>query len=305
MPRLDGASRATLGAAITKGASTQSYLTIRWLADRAYRQDAFALYGYFRWLDDEVDERLATPAQRLAFVERQRSLVAGSARALADEEHLLVALLRRREGSPRRDAAGAHAAVRAMLDVIEFDARRRDRRVSEAELARYTHGLAVAVTEALHHCIGHGRRAPQDETRYVAVTGAHIAHMLRDHVADVAAGYVNVPAGVLESGVAPDDVDAPQLRRWVKDRVALARECFATGRGYLARLESERCALAGHAYIARFEWVLDAVERDGYRLRPGYGERSSARGGLAIAASGTRSALASRHDRAHVSRGAA
>lgn len=304
MPRREATPGTVLGAAITRGASTQSYLTIRWLADRAYRHDAFALYGYFRWLDDEVDEHLGTAAERLAFVERQRGLLAGSEDPLADEEHLLAGLLRTSAGLPRADAPGARASVAAMLDVMEFDARRRGRVVTCNELERYTHDLAVAVTEGLHHCIGHGCRAPQDASRYVAVAGAHVAHMLRDHVADVAAGYVNVPAEALGGGD-PGEVDSPGLRRWVEDRVALARSCFATGRRYLARLESRRCALAGHAYIARFEWVLDAVERDGYRLRESYRQRSTTRGGLTIVAGGARSALAARHDRAIVARGAA
>lgn len=285
----------------------QSYLTIRWLADRAFRADAFALYAYFRWLDDTVDEHLVDRDQRLTFVARQRHLlaraVAGS--TVADpspEEALLVGLV-------RPDRAGSSGAVRAetsdgladglvlslesMFDVMEFDARRRGRPVTEAELDDYTRDLAVAVTEALHHCIGHGRPSPHDETRYEAVTGAHVAHMLRDLAGDLGAGYLNVPAELLADGeVSMEDLHAPALRGWVRDRVELARSCFATGRRYLAGVENARCRLAGHAYIARFEWVLDAVARDGYRLRPAYPERGSLRGGLTIAADATRSALA-------------
>ena len=168
--------------------------------------------------------------------------------------------------------------------------------MTAGELDRSTHTLAVAVTEALHHCIGHDAGAPHDESRYVAVTGAHVAHMLRDLRRDALVGYVNVPADVLATGVSPGE-DSPALRAWVGDRVELARRCFDTGRDYLARLESRRCRLAGHAYIARFEWVLDAIERDGYRLRDSYSERSSLRGGLAIGAAAARSAVTAAHHR--------
>jgi phytoene/squalene synthetase len=204
--------------------------------------------------------------------------------------------------------AALQCSVGSMLDVMEFDATRRGSAVTQDELDDYTHDLAVAVTEALHHCIGHGCRSPHDDTRYVAVTGAHVAHMLRDLVEDLAAGYVNVPAEVL--GVSPGGdvplagphtadllpavLHAPELRGWVRDRVALARSCFATGRRYLGRVESSRCRLAGHAYIARFEWVLDAIERDGYRVRPAYPERGTLRGGLTIASGAARSALVGR-----------
>ena len=300
-------------ATITKNASRQSYLTIRWLADRDYRDDAFAIYAYFRWLDDTVDERLGDRDGRLAFVARQREILAraaGGATAadltslgVTPEEALLVGLAR-----PAEADTGLRLSLRSMLDVMEFDARRRGRPVTQDELDAYTHDLAVSVTEALHHCIGHGCGCPHDESRYVAVTGAHVAHMLRDLAEDVAAGYLNLPAGLIaddlvgggaRAGDVLEQLHSPAVRAWVKDRVALARSCFATGREYLARVESARCRLAGHAYVARFEWVLDAIERDGYVLRQGYPERATFRGGLGIAADGARSAFAGRAARRH------
>ena len=312
MTQRRGAPPATLAAASTRNASRQSYLTIRWLVDRAYRADAFALYAYFRWLDDTVDERLLDRDHRLAFVARQRHLLAqavdGKAPAdLRPEETLLAGLVRPDRadsgGEACKEASDGQAdglllSLRSMLCVMEFDAGRRGRPVAQQELDEYTGCLAVAVTEALHHCIGHGQRSPHDETRYAAVTGAHVAHMLRDLAEDLSAGYANVPSGLLPDGPASlEHLHSPALRAWVHDRVELARSCFATGREYLAQVENVRCRLAGHAYIARFEWVLDAVERDGYRLRPGYPERGTLRGGLTIAADGARSALAARRAR--------
>ena len=305
MAQGSAAPRVASAAGITRAASRQSYLTIRWLADRARRADAFALYAYFRWLDDMVDESLSHRDERLAFVARQRSLLAraadGATTAEASPEEALLGVLLADHGRGQDGGAddGLVVSLTSMLDVMEFDARRRGRAVTQHELDDYTHTLAVAVTEALHHCIGHGCRSPRDETRYVAVTGAHVAHMLRDLVEDLAAGYVNVPAEVIGDWDAPiadllPDLHGPAMRAWVRGRVELARSCFATGRRYLAQVENPRCRLAGHAYVARFEWVLDAIERDGYRLRPGYPERATLRGGLSIAADGARSALAAR-----------
>jgi hypothetical protein len=62
--------------------------------------------------------------------------------------------------------------------------------------------------------------------------------------------------------------------------VQLAREYFEAGKGYFARVENPRCRLACYAYIARFEWLLDTIERESYLLRPHYNERKSARTGL-------------------------
>jgi phytoene/squalene synthetase len=168
-----------------------------------------------------------------------------------------------------------------MMLVMDFDVRRRGRLVAQAELDEYTGWLATAVTEAMHHFIGNGADAPRDETRYLAVTGAHVVHMLRDTYADLQAGYFNVPREVLEaSAIGPADVQSEAYRAWVASRVKLARTCFEGGRAYFARVEEPRHRMAGLAYMARFEWLLETIEREGYRLRPRYDERRSMAIGL-------------------------
>ncbi len=85
-----------------------------------------------------------------------------------------------------------------------------------------------------------------------------------------------IPREYLESHtIAPQDVESEAYRAWVKNRVQLARAYFKAGQGYLAQAENPRCRLADYAYVARFEGVLDAIEREGYRLRPKYQERKS------------------------------
>jgi hypothetical protein len=70
-------------------------------------------------------------------------------------------------------------------------------------------------------------------------------------------------------------VGTDPYRAWVRDRVRLARTYLDVGKDYFRRVESQRHRLAGVAYIARFEWVLETLERDDFRLRPDYGERRS------------------------------
>jgi phytoene/squalene synthetase len=126
----------------------------------------------------------------------------------------------------------------------------------------------------MHYFVGHNCSAPRDETRYLAVTAAHITHMLRDTFDDLRAGYFNIPREVLEANhIAPQDVQSDAYRAWVVSRVQLARAYFRAGREYLSRVENLRCRLAGFTYVARFEGVLDAIEREGYRLRAAYPER--------------------------------
>jgi phytoene/squalene synthetase len=281
---------ASLAAALTRAASKQTYYTIRFLVDRARVEDAYRAYAYFRWVDDVLDaEATSAPTssdeasfQRRCFLDRQKFLL----------DHCL-------RGDPPRDAnpheamlvelvqhagvgdGGLEAYLRHMMLVMDFDAGRRGRLVSEAELSDYTQWLAIAVTEALHHFIGHGAAAPHDETRYLAASGAHVLHMLRDTYPDVRAGYFNIPREVLAAHlIGPQDIHSDPYRAWVEGRARLARTYFAGGRAYLARVKSARARLAGFAYMARFEWLIETLEKDAFKLRPSYAERKSLTTGL-------------------------
>jgi phytoene/squalene synthetase len=280
----------TPASSITKAASKQTYYTIRFLADRDRVEDAYRAYGYFRWVDDTLDRRQPPGcrnegAKRIAFLERQKSLLeecvrGGSFLDTTIEERMLVALAQKRE----EKTSGLHSYLDNMMQVMDFDTRRRGRLISQIELNEYTCWLATAVTEAIHYFIGHDGYSPCDETRYRAVSAAHITHMLRDTFEDVQVGYYNIPHEVLAANhIGPLDVQTDAYRAWVKSRVELARDFFRAGKAYFARVENPRCRLASFAYIARFEWLLDTIEREGYRLRPQYAERKSARIGLRIA----------------------
>lgn len=266
-----------LAAKITKAASLQTYFTIRWLVDRDRVPDAYRAYAYFRWVDNTLDQDVLDRRERAAFIERQNALINACYRGerlpnLTAEEHLLVDLVHR---DPRADSP-LHAYICNMLAVMAFDADRRGRLISHEDLARYTRWLAIAVTEAMHYFIGHNSPAPRGDGRYLAVTGAHSTHMLRDTLDDLQAGYYNIPAEILNAS----DIDAAEIysrpyQTWVRSRIKLARHCFRAGREYLRQVPNPRCRFAGYAYMARFESVLDVIERENGQLRPAYPERKS------------------------------
>jgi phytoene/squalene synthetase len=273
----------SLALSITKAASKQTYYTVRFLVDRDRVEEAYRAYAYFRWVDDILDadsgsgsglSEAETP-ERKEFLEGQQCLLEKCYRGERPRdanarEKMLIELVQ----GDREKNSGLQAYLRNMMLVMDFDARRRGKWISQIELNEYTHWLAIAVTEALHYFIGHDDLAPHDETRYLAVSAAHITHMLRDTFDDVQAGYFNIPREVLEaSHIGPQDVHSEAYRLWVKSRVELAREYFEAGRSHFARAQNPRCRLACFAYIARFEWLLGTLEREGYRLRPQYNER--------------------------------
>jgi phytoene/squalene synthetase len=262
----------TLARDITLSASRQTYYTIRLLADRDLSQAAYRAYAYFRWVDDRIDAGTGSSVENSDFILRQKILLEGASQgeAFADatpEENLLAQLV---QGDGERNS-GLWSYLQHMMAVMAFDAGRRGRLISQQELNLYTHHLSIAVTEAMHYFIGHGCFAPQDESRYQAVAAAHITHMLRDTYDDLQAGYINIPREVLETNhIGPADVQSDAYRDWVRSRVDQARTYFKTGRGYLARVQNFRCKLAGCAYVARFERLLDVIENEDYYLRTAY-----------------------------------
>jgi phytoene/squalene synthetase len=303
----------SIAASITKAASKQTYYTIRFLADRDRALNAYRAYAYFRWVDDALDGDSALPkstgtlmsdvsrqanadqaAERVDFLERQKSLLEKCYRreVIQDataEENMLVELVRH----DQEKNSGLQSYLRHMMQVMDFDARRRGRLISYSELNEYTRWLATAVTEALHYFIGHDRYSPHDETRYLAVAGAHITHMLRDTYDDLQSGYYNIPREVLVANhIQPEDIQNSAYRAWVRSRVQLARQYFKAGRKYLAHVEEPRCRLAGFAYTARFEWLLDTIQAENYSLRPEYRERKSFSSGLRMGLSTLLSLLA-------------
>lgn len=271
-----------LPAVITRTASKQTYYTIRWLVDRTRRLDAYRAYAYFRWVDDWLDERISDQAERQDFIARQCNLVDACYQGvwpqeLTVEEQIVVDVIR----GDHEPSSGLQSYVRHMMAVLAFDAERRGRLISAMDLARYTDHLATAVTDALQYFIGHGQAIPDSESRCLAATGAHIAHLLRDTFEDVAAGYYNIPAEFVKAhGIDPWDIESAPYRTWVESRVRLARTDLKAGEAYLMQVRNLRCRLAGYAYIARFMPVLDAIERDEFRLRPAYPESKSLRAGL-------------------------
>jgi phytoene/squalene synthetase len=273
-----------LAPSITKAASRQTYYTIRLLADRERVADAYRAYAYFRWVDDTLDSDTGRREERIAFVNRQKGMLdsrgCGRPRGgLCPQEEMLAGLL----AGDHDCNSGLRLYLTNMMAVMVFDAERRGRVISHTELAAYTAWLACAVTEAVHYFIGRHSYAPRGEFRYLAVSAAHITHMLRDTCDDARAGYFNIPREALDAAhITPLDLHSDGYRSWVRSRAELARSYFEASRDYLGQVESLRCRLACLAYMARFAGVLDAIERDGYRLRAAYPERSGL-GALAMA----------------------
>jgi phytoene/squalene synthetase len=243
-------STAALAQAITYSSSKQTYYTARFWVDRDLVDDFFRAYAYCRWADDVIDISSASDKERTSFIERQQEIITRCYRnerveSLSPEEQIVAELIR----NDRFEKSGLQSFIRSILDIIEFDAKRKGELISQDELTWYTDRLGRGVIDGLQYFIGNGYPYPRD----------------------IANGFVNIPREYLESHkLNPDDLTHPDLIAWVRSRIKLARDKFQRGKQYINSLKVLRCKIVGQWYCARFEDVLNQVERDGYILRERY-----------------------------------
>jgi len=266
---------AELAQSITRAGSKQTYYTARLMVDKDLVDDFCRAYAYFRWIDDVIDVSSRSDEERLSFITHQKKLIDDlylkeRVENLTAEEDILKDLI----NNDRGENSGLQSFIRNMFAIIEFDAIRKGRTVSGEDLNWYVNTLGKSVTDGLLYFIGNGNNYPESDNRYQAGIAAHISHLLRDMHQDIADGFINIPHEYLEEhNLNPMEMDSPFYKAWVQGRVELAREYFIEGKRYLDQLDVLRCKIVGHWYCARFEVVLDTIERDGYTLRKDYQER--------------------------------
>jgi phytoene/squalene synthetase len=266
---------ASLARSITWKGSKQTYFTAGLLVDKDLTDDCYRAYAYFRWADDVIDaeeEKGLSRAERCAFIRRQQRLVhecyeQNPPDNLRAEEKIVAALI----FHDRSTNPGLASFIDNFLALLAFDAARRGGLISQQELTWYSNCLARAVTDGIQYFIGNEHPYPATHNGYHAVFAAHVTHMLRDLIQDVEEGYINVPREYLKNHhLQPQDIGSPQFRAWVRSRVELARSYLREGKRYLRGLPLLRSKIAGFWYCARYEGILDTIERDEYVLRREY-----------------------------------
>jgi phytoene/squalene synthetase len=266
---------AALARSITWKGSKQLFFISLLLADRDLIDDCYRAYAYFRWSDDVIDLELPPGPERRAFADRQKDLIrrlyAGERPAhLSPEESMLADLILHDRGPD----SGLRSFIDQFMWVLAFDACRAGLLVHQKDLNEYTDRLAVAVMDGIQYFVGNRHPYPKPPDRTQAVTGAHATHMLRDLRQDIAGGIINIPReSIAALGLDSANPDGESFRAWVRERVGEARRNLREGRRYIDSLTVLRCKLAGIWYCARFERVLNTMERDGFRLRKEYHDR--------------------------------
>jgi phytoene/squalene synthetase len=271
---------AHLAREITRNASKQTYYTAQFMVDSGLEEDCNRAYAYFRWVDDYIDEVARTRGERIVFMNRQHDLIdqlynGGRPVELCPEENIVADLIRRHPDPE----TGLHSFIQNFLAILEFDAHRKGQSIGQEELDWYTATLGESVTDCIQYFVSNGHKYPKAKNQHLAASAAHITHMLRDMSDDLANGFFNIPREFLDQNkLDPSLFGDPGFRNWVEQRVELARAYFSEGKKYLDQLEVLRCKIVGYWYCARFERILDEIERDNFILRDRYKNGNSLSG---------------------------
>ena len=141
---------AALAKSITRSGSVQTYFTARLMVDKDLVDDFFRAYAYFRWIDDVIDITAQTDHERAVFISKQKELIEGfyqkeGINTLAPEEEMLRDLI----GNDRAENSGLQSFIRNMFAIIEFDAHRKGRLISQNELDWYVNTLGKSVVDGI------------------------------------------------------------------------------------------------------------------------------------------------------------
>lgn len=214
---------------------------------RAFQQ----VYAYFRVLDDRADAPGALPAQAAAAVARHLALLDGAAPC----DPVEAALAEVRAG-PLGPAMGP--AIEGMGAAIAWDARRRGRSCTQAELEAQITRIGDAYLRALWVCSG--ARGPLPEDLCWLSRAATGAHQLRDLEEDLGLGYLNVPVEALAElgleGVPAASLDRSRLAPWIAARCVALDRAFDRGEAHLPAVRPLRCRTLITAFSHRYRWLL-------------------------------------------------
>lgn len=185
-----------------------------WLLGFTGIQRFAAVYAYFRWADDAVDNPMASPQEIQRFASQQVAWVASGESmgpARRPEEMWLRAAL--------NEDPGLEKAVFAMWKALDFDSRRKPGRTLRAEqVDEQINGIGDAFAEGLHQCFGNGATPRRLKALCRATT---TLHQLRDRIEDDNRGYSNVPT----------EIKAPEEPAWKRARIELAQLTLRAGLG--------------------------------------------------------------------------
>lgn len=248
-----------------------TYLLSRFFLRTRERQISYKLYQYLRFVDDLVDESGADTATCLRYINEQRSL----ARELYNNGTLCKnTLLGQIIAHDRQNGRKFQKCIDLMMDVFEFDARRKHTVVSTDALRTYSLNLARAYTQFLVYFVEPNYQHTHDDV--LLAHACHLTHMIRDLNIDNRLGYINITQEDIETyTLQPGFYNTDQFSAWLKNQVTHISFMIKQGKKTLCKTQTLTIKFMGLLYCFRYEIILHQIKRAGFRLQNNYHVRLS------------------------------
>jgi len=256
----------------TKASNSTAYTLVRLFGRADRREYGFAIYAYFRWLDDIVDSPESSYQEKKSLMERQGEFLEGlyagrpiPAGTLLEEQlaRCFVAFDRQNQFALRNDVLG-------MFAVLMHDLGRSGEPLASSELNAYILMESRAFVNMIRFFCGEEGDFPGAQD-YCEGVACKLVHLLRDFREDLDSGWANIAQeDVAAFGVSLDNINDESFQNWVKSQVQHARDLFAIGKRDLESSHNLRYKVADILYCTKYEDILTTIEKDGFRLRVSY-----------------------------------
>lgn len=245
-------------------------LIARFYCRRRDRRHAYALYDYFRTLDDYVDDPGIPRRDKTEYLRRQYALIRGLYQdgKLADADPIAEVVR-----YDCRHGLRLEPNILRMFRVFDFDEARGGHTVTRQELAAYSRDLALSYLGIFLNFIEPRYQFNEDDVQLAY--GCHQVHMLRDHFVDLSIGYINLADEEMrEYGIRPGGHVEPGFRNWVRQKVREIEGCLTRGKERVMSAPFLKVKLAAFLYCFRYEVVLRRLKESDYLLRKDYPVRA-------------------------------
>jgi len=236
------------------------------------RSDAYAVYAFCRYVDDQIDLAPDEPARLRALADLSHLLHAAYLPG-TDAESLEASLpwLRAfRETINRRAIPAAY--FEDLLQGVEMD-RGRVRLQTWSELDRYCYHVAGVVGLIMVHVLAEPAPELLKPARDLG-TAMQLTNILRDIAEDWQRDRLYLPADELEKfGLTADDIahqrTGDSFQAMMRFQIGRARACYSQAEPGILALPTDGSRFCARLMSTIYEAILDEIERAGFQVYQG------------------------------------
>lgn len=265
-PGIEQSRIADPGAAVVKSHNWVAFLADRLFFNRRASMHLNLLYGYFRKVDDFIDDEQRSEAECREFLEHQKRIIRRLyTKGAVKSAHAIAPVI----AYDLSRGCRLKATIFSLFETFLFDAGRRSKLVTSKELKDYSLNLGKAYARMLLHFIQ--ARASDGEAAAFLAHACHQVHILRDFFLDQRLGYVNISKEeIRQYKIRLDSINDTNFQRWLRDRINATEGLFERSKTLLDQDRSLRVKLIGHLYSCRYELLLQQIKAAGFWLEEHY-----------------------------------